>query len=67
MLVRDCSRRQCHREFAMGSREMSEAEFTSFLQTIFGRLAEHTIDGSIPSDLHGLAGTRVYAALRLAA
>ena len=51
----------------MGSREMSEAEFTSFLQTIFGRLAEHTIDGSIPSDLHGLAGTRVYAALRLAA
>jgi DNA modification methylase len=36
-----------HREFAMGSGEMSEAEFTSFLETIFERLAEHTVDGSI--------------------
>src|SRR5262245_3954706 len=36
-----------HREFAMGSGEMSEAEFTAFLQAIFGRLAENTIDGSI--------------------
>jgi DNA modification methylase len=36
-----------HREFAMGSGEMSEAEFATFLQTVFGRLAEHTVDGSI--------------------
>jgi DNA modification methylase len=36
-----------HREFAMGSGEMSEAEFTEFLQTAFARLAENTIDGSI--------------------
>src|SRR5262245_10661027 len=36
-----------HREFAMGSGEMSEAEFTAFLQTVFGRLAHNTIDGSI--------------------
>ena len=31
----------------MGCGEMSEPEFTTFLQTIFDRLAEHTIDGSI--------------------
>jgi DNA modification methylase len=36
-----------HREFAMGSGEMSEAEFTAFLQTVSGHLAGHTIDGSI--------------------
>ena len=36
-----------HREFAMGCGEMSEPEFTTFLQTIFDRLTEHTIDGSI--------------------
>ena len=36
-----------HREFAMGCGEMSEAEFTAFLQTVFERLAENTIDGSI--------------------
>ena len=36
-----------HREFAMGCGEMSETEFTAFLQTVFDRLAEHTIDGSI--------------------
>ena len=36
-----------HREFAMGCGEMSEIEFTTFLQTVFDRLAEHTIDGSI--------------------
>jgi DNA modification methylase len=36
-----------HREFAMGSGEMNEAEFTAFLQTVFGRLAENTVDGSI--------------------
>jgi DNA modification methylase len=36
-----------HREFAMGCGEMSEMEFTTFLRTVFDRLAEHTIDGSI--------------------
>jgi DNA modification methylase len=36
-----------HREFAMGSGEMSEAEFTTFLQTVFDRLAANTVDGSI--------------------
>jgi DNA modification methylase len=36
-----------HREFAMGSGEMSEAEFTTFLQTVFDRLVENSIDGSI--------------------
>jgi DNA modification methylase len=36
-----------HREFAMGSGEMSEAEFTAFLEAVFGLLAENTIDGSI--------------------
>ena len=36
-----------HREFAMGSGEMSEAEFTEFLRTTFARLVENTIDGSI--------------------
>jgi DNA modification methylase len=36
-----------HREFAMGSGEMTEAEFTDFLRTVFIRLAENTIDGSI--------------------
>ena len=36
-----------HREFAMGSGEMSEKEFAVFLKTIFGLLAENTIDGSI--------------------
>src|SRR5215471_9649263 len=36
-----------HREFAMGSGEMSEAEFTTFLQTVFDRLADNTVAGSI--------------------
>jgi DNA modification methylase len=36
-----------HREFAMASGEMSEAEFTAFLEKIFGRLVKHSIDGSI--------------------
>ena len=31
----------------MGCGEMSEVEFTTFLKTVFERLAEHTIDGSI--------------------
>jgi DNA modification methylase len=36
-----------HRDFAMGCGEMSEVEFTTFLQTVFDRLAENTVDGSI--------------------
>jgi DNA modification methylase len=36
-----------HRDFAMGCGEMSEAEFTAFLQTVFALLAENTVDGSI--------------------
>jgi DNA modification methylase len=36
-----------HRDFAMGCGEMSEAEFTTFLQTVFERLAKNTVDGSI--------------------
>jgi DNA modification methylase len=36
-----------HREFAMGCGEMSEAEFTAFLKTVFALLAETSVDGSI--------------------
>jgi len=36
-----------HREFAMASGEMSEAEFIAFLETVFANLAAHTVDGSI--------------------
>jgi DNA modification methylase len=36
-----------HREFAMASGEMSEAEFTAFLKTTFERLAAHSRDGSL--------------------
>jgi len=36
-----------HREFVMGSGEMSEAEFTLFLKTVLGQLAHASIDGSI--------------------
>jgi DNA modification methylase len=36
-----------HRDFAMGCGEMSEAEFIVFLETVFERLAENTVDGSI--------------------
>jgi DNA modification methylase len=36
-----------HREFAMAAGEMSEAEFTGFLQTVFGHLAAHSADGAI--------------------
>ncbi len=36
-----------HREFTMGCGEMSEAEFTAFLKTVFALIAEHSIDGSI--------------------
>ncbi|MEJ6391236.1 site-specific DNA-methyltransferase [Gymnodinialimonas ulvae] len=36
-----------HREFAMASGEMSSAQFTAFLLTAFGNLADHSMDGSI--------------------
>src|SRR5882762_11290940 len=36
-----------HREFAMASGQMSQAEFTAFLQSIFGHLAAYSTDGSI--------------------
>ena len=36
-----------HRDFAMGCGEMSEAEFIAFLETVFERLTENTVDGSI--------------------
>jgi 16S rRNA G966 N2-methylase RsmD len=36
-----------HAEFAMASGEMSEVEFTRFLQTVFGHLVAHSADGSI--------------------
>ena len=36
-----------HREFAMASREMSPAEFTAFLQSVFGHLATYSVDGAI--------------------
>jgi DNA modification methylase len=36
-----------HREFAMASGEMSSAEFTDFLHTVFGHLAAFSADGSI--------------------
>ena len=36
-----------HREFKMASGEMSSAEFISFLATIFGNMAEVSVDGAI--------------------
>jgi DNA modification methylase len=36
-----------HREFAMGSGEMSRAEFTAFLRTGFQNLVAYSVDGSI--------------------
>jgi len=36
-----------HREFAMASGEMSQQEFTAFLETAFRNLADHSVDGSI--------------------
>nr|WP_281721807.1 DNA methyltransferase [Nitrosomonas nitrosa] len=36
-----------HREFAMASGEMSEAEFTAFLNTVFRHLITYSADGSI--------------------
>jgi DNA modification methylase len=36
-----------HGDFAMGCGEMSEAEFTAFLEQVFSQLAAHSADGSI--------------------
>jgi len=36
-----------HREFAMASGEMSDAEFTAFLATVFGSMAAVSADGAI--------------------
>jgi DNA modification methylase len=36
-----------HREFAMASGEMNEAQFTKFLREVFGLLVGNTIDGAI--------------------
>lgn len=36
-----------HREFAMASGEMTSAQFTGFLTTVFGHLANFTVDGAI--------------------
>lgn len=36
-----------HREFAMASGEMSEAEFVAFLQSVFVHLPEHSVNGAI--------------------
>lgn len=39
--------KQSHREFAMATGEMTEAEFTAFLKAVFGHLKAFSIDGSI--------------------
>ena len=36
-----------HREFAMASGEMDQAQFTAFLTSAFQNLADHSVDGSI--------------------
>lgn len=36
-----------HDEFAMASGEMSEAEFTAFLEAVFGHLSTNSVDGAI--------------------
>jgi len=36
-----------HREFAMAAGEMSETEFIAFLNTVFARLTENSVDGAI--------------------
>ena len=36
-----------HAEFAMACGEMSEAEFTGFLETVLGHLAAHSADGAL--------------------
>jgi DNA modification methylase len=61
-----------HRDFAMGSGEMKEAEFIAFLETVFQRLAQNTVDGSIHQICMGwrhmwemlAAGRKVYSELK---
>ena len=36
-----------HREFAMASGEMSQAEFTAFLRSVFSHLATYSVDGAM--------------------
>ena len=36
-----------HAEFAMAAGEMSEADFTAFLETVLSQLATHSVDGAI--------------------
>lgn len=36
-----------HEDFAMAAGEMSEAEFTDFLKTVFQHLAAHSLDGAL--------------------
>ncbi len=36
-----------HEDFAMASGEMSEAQFTGFLETVFERLASVSVNGAI--------------------
>ena len=44
-----------HKEFAMASGEMSEAEFSNFLETVLQHLCTHSCDRRHPLHLHGLA------------
>jgi hypothetical protein len=44
-----------HREFAMAAGEMSPEEFTTFLRTVMQHLTAHSVDGSDPLSLYGLA------------
>jgi DNA modification methylase len=61
-----------HREFAMASGEMSEAEFTAFLEAVFRLLVANSVDGSIHDifmDWRHLtemmaAGRKVYSELK---
>ena len=39
--------KQQHREFAMASGEMTSDQFRTFLETVFGHLADHSVAGSI--------------------
>ncbi len=61
-----------HREFAMASGEMTEAQFEDFLTDVFGLLAAHSADGAIHyvcMDWRHVgevqrAGTKVYSELK---
>src|SRR3546814_17933805 len=45
--VQTCALPIWHREFAMASGEMREAEFIAFLASVFEQLAAFSIDGAI--------------------